>query len=394
MLMLFNSFFKNLFYFIYYFKSTYAAQLRVLFVTFLFFFGIVYSIIIEPLSLSRITYYLWIEVLFFVILLLVLVYGGVLYCFSSLKNSQIAGELLNLLFCLHLAVLISFIFLGVATDFLYGNKLFFFNNYYSVDFYNYVLKVWVIFFSTFTIFLSKFLISSNKYNLVEYPILISLSSFLLVIVVSLYDLFAIFITIESIFFTTLCLSLFNFSRASAESCVKYFVQNVFVAGLSGFGIFIIYFTCKSTNIFVVKEAFKVFVYLAKQGSLVGETKLFAFLFFLGLVLFLVSVLFKIGVFPVHFYVPDIYETSPYPVVFFFSTVVKPIFLFFFIKLVYIIFYPFTAPVFQFFFICIALASTLLGVLGALHQDSIKRFLGYTSINQFGFFILVFFLRIL
>lgn len=54
------------------------------------------------------------------------------------------------------------------------------------------------------------------------------------------------------------------------------------------------------------------------------------------------------------------------------------------------FCPFISVAFQSFFVCTALASTLIGVLGALHQTSIKRFLGYTSINQFGFFILIFF----
>jgi NADH-quinone oxidoreductase subunit N len=386
-----KNFYKNVFNYIYHVKSTYASQLiRLFLITFLFVLGVIYCIVIEPISLNMSTYYLWIEVLFFIVLLIILVYGGVLYCFTNLKNSQIADELLNLSLCLHVVSLFSFIFLGVATDFLYGNKLFLFNNYYSVDFYNYIIKVWILFFSIFSIFLSKFIISSSRYNLVEYPVLISLSSFLLMTVISLYDLFAIFIVIESIFFTTMCLSLFNFSRASVESCVKYFIQNVFVAGLSGFGIFIIYFVCKSTNIFVVKEAFKVFIYLIQHDSLSGETRLFAFFFFLGIVLFLLSILFKIGVFPVHFYVPDIYETSPYPIVFFFSAVVKPAFLFFFIKLIYLMFYPFTASLFQIFFIYIALASTLIGVLGALHQNSIKRFLGYTSINQFGFFILIFF----
>jgi NADH-quinone oxidoreductase subunit N len=226
---------------------------------------------------------------------------------------------------------------------------------------------------------------------VEYPILISLGSFLLVIVVSLYDLFAIFIVIESIFFVTLCLSLFNFSRASVESIVKYFVQNVFVAGLSGFGILIIYFVCKSTNIFVVREAFRVFAYLIYSDSASGDLKLFSLLFFLGIILFLTSIFFKIGVFPLHFYVADIYETAPYPVIFFFSAVVKPAFLFFLLRFAYLFFFPFVSIGFQVFFIFIGLGSVILGTLGALHQGGIKRFLGYTSISQFGFFILVFFL---
>src|ERR1700744_476840 len=158
------------------------------------------------------------------------------------------------------------------------------------------------------------------------------------------------------FFVTLCLSLFNFSKASVEAMVKYFVQNVFVAGLSGFGIFIIYFICKSTNIFVVKEAFKVFLYLDYVNSANSDLKQMGFLFFLGVVLFILGILFKIGVFPVHFYVVDIYEISPYPVIFFFSAVVKPTFLFFFVKLVYLIFFPFVSPVFQMFFVFVGLGS--------------------------------------
>lgn len=371
--------------------STYGAKLRVLFIAFLFNLLIIYFIIIDPSHIRTAYYHLWIDIFLFVILVLVLLYAGILYCFSSRKNSQIASELLDLVLYLHIVVLISFVFLGFGTGFLGGNKLFFFNNYYTFDFYNYLLKVWVVFFSVLTLFLSKFIVLSSRYNLVEYPILISLSSFLLITVVSLYDLFAIFILIESIFFTTMCLSIFNFSKASVESCVKYFVQNVFVAGLSGFGILIIYFVCKSTNIFVVKEACKMFVYLAQQGCLSGETKIFAIFFFLGLVLFLMSIIFKIGIFPLHFYVPDIYEVSPYPVVFFFSAVVKPTFLFFFVKLIYMLFSPLNLVLFQTFFIYLALGSTLLGTIGALYQTTIKRFLGYTSINQFGFFILIFFL---
>jgi hypothetical protein len=123
-------------------KSTYGSQLRVLLITILFFSGIVYFIIIEPFRQNSIAvYYLWIEALFFIVLLSILLYGGVLYCFTSYKNHQIASELLDLLLFLHIVVFVSFVYLGVSANFLYGNKLFFFNNYYSVDFYNYLLKV-------------------------------------------------------------------------------------------------------------------------------------------------------------------------------------------------------------------------------------------------------------
>src|ERR1700744_5841094 len=98
MLLTIKNFYKITFNYIHNIKSTYASELRLLLITFLFVLGIIYCIIIEPISL---------------------IYGGILYCFTSLKNSQIASELLNLSLCLHVVSLFSFIFLGVATDFLY-----------------------------------------------------------------------------------------------------------------------------------------------------------------------------------------------------------------------------------------------------------------------------------
>ena len=42
---------------------------------------------------------------------------------------------------------------------------------------------------------------------------------------------------------------------------------------------------------------------------------------------------------------------------------------------------------QFFFLISGLGSIIIGCLGALLQKRIKRFLGYTSINQVGFLLL-------
>lgn len=212
--------------------------------------------------------------------------------------------------------------------------------------------------------------------------MLGLSSFMLLFLISLYDIFAIFMVIESLFFLFLVLSVSKFTKEGVEIGVKYFVQNVFITGLSSFGIFIIYYTCKSTNFFIVVEAIKFFTF---SGSIAGYNSV---LFFVGTFLFLTSILFKIGVFPVHFYVADLYEASAYPIIFFFSAVVKSTFLFLFFKVVYLM-YGICFSVFSYIFVFVGLSSLVFGTIGALYQLNIKRFLGYTSINQFGFLILCF-----
>lgn len=121
-----------------------------------------------------------------------------------------------------------------------------------------------------------------------------------------------FIVIESLFFLLMCLSALKFSNITVEACIKYFIQNVFISGLALLGLLIIYFVCKSTNIFVIKGViiFQIFNNLDKSFYVI-------IFLTLGLVLFFLTFLFKIGLFPVHFYVADLYEASPYSVIFFF-----------------------------------------------------------------------------
>jgi len=193
-----------------------------------------------------------------------------------------------------------------------------------------------------------------------------------------------FVVIESLFFLLMCLSALKFSNITVEACIKYFIQNVFVSGLALFGLLIIYYICKSTNIFIIKAV----ILFQLMNNLDNNNSIYIIFFLVfGLILFFLTFLFKIGLFPVHFYVADLYEASPYSVIFFFSSVVKPIFLLFFLKLFeHFIFNFFYFSAFLFF---IAFFSVLLGLLGALQQTNIKRFLGYTSINQLGFLLFCF-----
>ena len=112
---------------------------------------------------------------------------------------------------------------------------------------------------------------------------------------------------------------------------------------------------------------------------------FDFLISFSILMWLLSFFFKLGMFPVNFYVPDIYSGSSSPVILCLSSVIKPTVLFIFITKVnfviesnYIILNVIS---------CFCILSIITGDWLALNNDSIKRFFGYTSISQYGFLML-------
>lgn len=100
----------------------------------------------------------------------------------------------------------------------------------------------------------EFFLVNNKYSIVEFPLLILLFSYILVISTAITDVFSILIVLESISFLIIGLSIMSFSKISIEAVLKYFVQNTLIAGLSIFGIFGIYFSIKHTNFFILRVA--------------------------------------------------------------------------------------------------------------------------------------------
>lgn len=103
---------------------------------------------------------------------------------------------------------------------------------------------------------------------------------------------------------------------------------------------------------------------------------------LALILFYSSFLFKIGIPPFHFWLPDIYETGNVLLV---STLIAPI------KLFYIMILQFFVILnndFNFIFLLLGFVSILIGLLITLNQFIIKKFLAWTGIFYFGSFLIL------
>jgi NADH-quinone oxidoreductase subunit N len=96
-----------------------------------------------------------------------------------------------------------------------------------------------------------------------------------------------------------------------------------------------------------------------------------------------SFCFKLGVFPAYFHIPDVYEVASSSVIIFLSTIIKASCFFLLVK----IYLNLNLVLVKNLFFIIGLISMIIGAILAFKSSNIKRFLGYTSINQFGFFFI-------
>jgi NADH-quinone oxidoreductase subunit N len=111
-----------------------------------------------------------------------------------------------------------------------------------------------------------------------------------------------------------------------------------------------------------------------------------FTFTLGAFFIVLALFFKLGGYPFHVYVPDVYQASPFITIFFLSVLTKTSFLLVLVKIL-ILFMPHIKSLSYILYIS-AIGSLVSGCFGALLQTDVKRFIGYTSINQLGFLLSV------
>jgi NADH-quinone oxidoreductase subunit N len=106
----------------------------------------------------------------------------------------------------------------------------------------------------------------------------------------------------------------------------------------------------------------------------------------GIVFVIAGLAFKISAVPFHMWTPDVYEGAPTPVTTFFASAPKVAAMALMMRVVIEAMGPATAA-WQQIIIFLALASTILGAVGAIGQKNIKRLLAYSSINNVGFILI-------
>jgi NADH-quinone oxidoreductase subunit N len=161
---------------------------------------------------------------------------------------------------------------------------------------------------------------------------------------------------------------------SNEAALKYFLMGAFATGIMLFGIALLYGATGSFELPSLK-AFSV-----SMGANVSM------LYYIGLLLLLIGMLFKVSAAPFHFWTPDVYDGAPTIFTAFMSTIVKTAG---FAALYRLLSNSFS-HVYDFWwmiFAGITLLTLVIGNITAVYQNSFKRMMAYSSISHAGYLLL-------
>lgn len=160
---------------------------------------------------------------------------------------------------------------------------------------------------------------------------------------------------------------------SNEAGMKYFLMGAFASGVLLFGICLIYGAMGTFD-------------LAEISELTMSAELPDRWFFMGLILMVIGMLFKIAAVPFHFWAPDVYEGSPTLTTATMSTLIKVTAMAALYKLVTDMRVPYS-EVFQVVIAVVSIASMTIGNIMALRQTNVKRMLAYSGISHAGFMLM-------
>jgi NADH-quinone oxidoreductase subunit N len=155
---------------------------------------------------------------------------------------------------------------------------------------------------------------------------------------------------------------------TAEAGLKYFVLGALASGILLYGMSLLYGFSGTTDYAGIAKSMA-------DGLNTGEL--------FGLVFILSGIAFKVSAVPFHMWTPDVYEGAPTPVTAFFASAPKVAAIAMLVRISTEAMGP-AKDSWQQILIFMALASIVLGAVGAIGQTNIKRLLAYSSINNVGF----------
>lgn len=281
----------------------------------------------------------------------------------------------DIIFCLTVLI---FFFYFLHTSDLTSSK-FLFHMAVLIDYFSTSMKFIIILLSILTFFLSFEFWKHSPIFLFEYPLLLVFSVLLLILLISSFNFISLFVILEGlslVIYVLIVLSNVNYN--SVISSLKYFCIGAIASGALLFGIVIFFVFFGSVNFLTI--FWKIFFF----SSMVN----FPFILYFGVFLICFGFLTKLGAFPGHFWVADVYNGCSSSFLFFLLVVVKLVLIVLFARILFFLFF-YLFFIWYFILLFSGVGSVFFGALGALIQKKIKRFLAYTSINQVGFVLLGF-----
>lgn len=220
------------------------------------------------------------------------------------------------------------------------------------------------------IIFSRDYLSNISHYTTEFYALIILSTSGMMILASAREFMSLFLGFEIMSISVYVMSAFQRESArSTEAGIKYLILGGFSSAILLYGIALLYGA--SGSIYFSEILLK---YDASSP-----------LFIAGSALVLVGFIFKIGAFPLHQWVPDVYEGAPMTATAFMSVGVKAAAFAILLRVIFEGLYQMQVSIMPVLWI-VAVFTMIVGNIAAITQKSIKRMLAYSSIAHAGYIL--------
>ena len=245
-----------------------------------------------------------------------------------------------------------------------------FNGAFIQDPFARLMKILVLIGSGLALAMSVAYARAEKFETIEYPVLITLATLGMLMMLSANDMIAAYLGLE---LQSLALyvvaSIKRDSARATEAGLKYFVLGSLSSGMLLYGMSLIYGFTGHTSFPDIAEALHV------DDASIGAV--------FGLVFILAGLTFKISAVPFHMWTPDVYEGAPTPVTAFLAAAPKVAAMGMIVRIVFVAFDPIELQ-WQQVIVFVSMLSMVLGAFAAIGQRNIKRLLAYSSIGHMGY----------
>ena len=249
----------------------------------------------------------------------------------------------------------------------------FFGNGYVVDDFALYFKL-IVAISAFFAVLAAARWSEETGDAPEYLNLILSVALGGMLLVSMRDLFGIFVAVELATIPSYAMVAFDRSRReSAEGGMKYLLNGMIASSILLYGIVLIYGAGGSANLADLGQTF--------TGQLSSVA-------LLGLVLLVSGFAFKVSAAPFHFWTPDAYQGAPTSAAAFLSVAPKAA-IFAILLRIFLEGMPEAATTWTVVMAVLAIVTMFVGNLLALRQRNVRRMLAYSSVAHSGYLLAAF-----
>ncbi len=298
-------------------------------------------------------------------IVLLSVFGIVLLFLGFLKSKSVL-----------LPATLLFLLITLAANFFDWNKRYlYFNDMLRTDNFSMVLTAIVLGSAFLVVALSGSFSENEEAQPAEYYGIILFSLVGAIMMIDFENLIMLFVGVEILSVAMYILTGSDKRNLrSNEAALKYFLLGAFTTGIMLFGIALLY---GATGSFTI----------AGIGAYAAHPQTgLSLLLYVGLLMLLIGLLFKVSAAPFHFWTPDVYDGAPTIFTAFMSTVVKTAGFAALFRLLSVSF----SGVYSFWWLMLAVITAITLVVSnvtAAYQNSFKRMMAYSSISHAGYLLI-------